>query len=206
MIDRFIYVRVYFHSVTIGKAIETLRAKLGLSQRDFAAHVATTLTTVSRWENGRTEPYEQSLLRLARLAESASLKSLANLFEAKRRAAIRARASVSAGAGCYVPVDHLKYISAVADRAAKELQTRIREEKHLSAYGKATLREACRLLELARAYNEIYIGEGVSSSRIEENTELIRLHGPMPELHGLQPQILYTVNINEEEADEDKTK
>lgn len=39
-----------------GKRIAEIRAKLGLTQADFAAAIRKTRETVGRWERGETEP------------------------------------------------------------------------------------------------------------------------------------------------------
>lgn len=49
--------------------IAALRKRLGMSQRQFADKLGTTVTTVSRWENGARTPrglYAIALDRLAR--------------------------------------------------------------------------------------------------------------------------------------------
>ena len=41
---------------TMAEMIRKLRAKLGLTQEQFAAKVGVTWSTVNRWENGRGKP------------------------------------------------------------------------------------------------------------------------------------------------------
>lgn len=40
----------------VAKMIRELRAKLGLTQEQFAAKVGVTFSTVNRWESGRSRP------------------------------------------------------------------------------------------------------------------------------------------------------
>ena len=117
----------YTKNVTTGrmaKAVEMLRRKLGDSQRAFAKRVETTVTTVSRYENGRIEPSEQALRKLATIAESAGLKDLQDFFENQRKLGIIARVESlpSAGTQRRVSLDDLKRWQAVPHFAAQELR------------------------------------------------------------------------------------
>ena len=44
--------------------IQNLRAKLGLTQEQFAAKVGVTWSTVNRWENGHGKPSPLALRRI----------------------------------------------------------------------------------------------------------------------------------------------
>lgn len=46
------------------QSIRDLRHQLGLSQEQFAQELGVTLSTVSRWELGRSQPSRLALLRL----------------------------------------------------------------------------------------------------------------------------------------------
>ena len=43
-------------NAAVAEMIRKLRAKLGLTQEQFAARVGVTWSTVNRWENGRGKP------------------------------------------------------------------------------------------------------------------------------------------------------
>jgi len=49
--------------------IKALRAKLGLTQEQFAAKVGVTWSTVNRWENGRGKPSPLALKQVESLRE-----------------------------------------------------------------------------------------------------------------------------------------
>lgn len=51
----------------LAEMIKDLRAKLGLTQEQFAAKIGVTFSTVNRWENGRGTP---SPLAMRRIGES----------------------------------------------------------------------------------------------------------------------------------------
>jgi len=51
----------------IAKEIKSLRKKLGLTQKEFAARVNVDAITVSRWERGQQHPSNLALRQLARL-------------------------------------------------------------------------------------------------------------------------------------------
>jgi transcriptional regulator with XRE-family HTH domain len=91
------------------KAIKALRGKLGLSQAAFAEELGTTITTVSRYENGRIEPSEEALRKLADLAASTGLVDLRDFFENQRKVGILARVEKlpSPGTQRRVSVDEL---------------------------------------------------------------------------------------------------
>jgi len=53
--------------------IKQLREQLGLTQREFAARLSTTVTTVSRWERGEAKPNLMARALIERLKEEANL-------------------------------------------------------------------------------------------------------------------------------------
>lgn len=56
----------------VAEMIRKLRAKLGLTQEQFAAKVGVTWSTVNRWENGRGHPSPLAMQRLEELIEGFS--------------------------------------------------------------------------------------------------------------------------------------
>ena len=48
----------------VAEMIRELRAKLGLTQEQFAAQVGVTWSTVNRWENGRGKPSPLAMRRI----------------------------------------------------------------------------------------------------------------------------------------------
>ena len=53
---------------SVAKMVRDLRAKLGLTQEQFAAEVGVTWSTVSRWENARGKPSPLALRQVTELA------------------------------------------------------------------------------------------------------------------------------------------
>ena len=51
--------------------IKDLRVKMGLSQQDYAVHLGSSVTTVSRWENGHQSPSRITRKLLDTIAERA---------------------------------------------------------------------------------------------------------------------------------------
>jgi putative transcriptional regulator len=47
--------------------VRTLRQALGLTQEQFAAEIGVTVSTVNRWENGRTRPQPLAMRRITEL-------------------------------------------------------------------------------------------------------------------------------------------
>jgi transcriptional regulator with XRE-family HTH domain len=70
--------------------IARLRRELRLTQKDLAAHLGVTVTTISRYENGQN-PTPKFLSKLAELATAEKLSDLADRFTAARRSNIFAR-------------------------------------------------------------------------------------------------------------------
>jgi transcriptional regulator with XRE-family HTH domain len=108
--------------MTTGKAIAALREKLRITQRELADRLGVTVTSISRYENGK-EPSRQVLARLADLAESSTLNFLRDIFAAKRRAGIVARLESlpSAGTQRRVSLDDLKRWESAPQFLADEL-------------------------------------------------------------------------------------
>lgn len=53
----------------LAKMIRNLRAKLGLTQEQFAAKVGVTWSTVNRWENDRGRPSPLAMRRIEELQD-----------------------------------------------------------------------------------------------------------------------------------------
>ena len=53
----------------LARVIRGLRAKLGLTQEQFAAKVGVTFSTVNRWENDRGKPSPLAMRRIEELRE-----------------------------------------------------------------------------------------------------------------------------------------
>ena len=56
----------------LAEMIKDLRAKLGLTQEQFAARVGVTWSTVNRWENGRGKPSPLAMRQIKELQERAT--------------------------------------------------------------------------------------------------------------------------------------
>jgi len=54
----------------LAEMIKALRAKLGLTQEQFAAEVGVTWSTVNRWENGRGKPSPLAMRRISELLDN----------------------------------------------------------------------------------------------------------------------------------------
>ncbi len=61
--------------------IRELRAKLGLTQEQFAAKVGVTFSTVNRWESGRSNPSPLARRRISELVEWAEKGRKDSLLE-----------------------------------------------------------------------------------------------------------------------------
>lgn len=53
----------------IPRMVKELRARLGLTQEQFAARVGLTFATGNRWEAGKTKPSRLAIMRLRDLHE-----------------------------------------------------------------------------------------------------------------------------------------
>ena len=53
----------------LAKTIRNLRAKLGLTQEQFAAKIGVTWSTVNRWENSRGRPSPLAMRQIEELQE-----------------------------------------------------------------------------------------------------------------------------------------
>jgi transcriptional regulator with XRE-family HTH domain len=165
-------------TASTGKAIAMLRHKLGESQAAFAKRLETTVTTISRWENGRIGISEEFLWRLASTAEAAGLEDLQEFFTNQRKVAIVSRVESLPSRGSKRPVslEDLKYWSAYL------LDTRQSIEKILSSeIDKKDLVEILRhtawVMEHVREQIEIPIDEKRSAKRIEEDKEILKSRG-----------------------------
>lgn len=109
--------------MTTRQAVSLLRQTMRLNQLQFAEKLGVTLTSVSRYENGR-EPSNIALKKLADIAEEAKLDHLRDVFAAKRRAAVIATIDnlPSAGTQRRVSVDDLKEWHNVARETFTALQ------------------------------------------------------------------------------------
>ena len=63
----------------IARLVKRVRAKLGLTQEQFAQRVGVTFSTVNNWENGNRRPHPFLLQRLLEIAEEAGLKNIENI-------------------------------------------------------------------------------------------------------------------------------
>jgi transcriptional regulator with XRE-family HTH domain len=188
-----------------GKAIEALRSKLGDSQYVFAKRLGTTVTTISRYENGHIEPSEEVLLKLAALAESAGEAHLRDTFESQRRAGIVARVESlpSPGTQRRVSLDDLKYIAAVARNVHDDLENtlaRIWKEipnaEDRYPWLTASLQSnALPYLGRVLEETELQIDEPYGPTRQDEDKRLLRrgpsstygLQAPQPTKKGKKP-------------------
>ncbi len=60
----------------VPKLIKALRARLGLTQEQFAQRVGVTFSTVNNWEKGNRNPHPFLFQRLLEMAEEAGLKNV----------------------------------------------------------------------------------------------------------------------------------
>ena len=92
------YDSVYYNVMSTAEAVSRLREKLGQNQKEFAETLGVTITTISRYENGR-EPTSSVLEKLASLSDKAGVAYLRDLFAAKRRSDIANRVENLSSAG-----------------------------------------------------------------------------------------------------------
>jgi transcriptional regulator with XRE-family HTH domain len=163
----------YTAIVTVKRAIATLRSEIGITQQQLAQKLGVTVTTVSRYENGR-EPRREILEVLAALAESAGIGRLRDFFETKRRAAIVARIHKlpSSGTQRRISLDDLKYWSAYLNMTARDI-TKLHIEDPVA---KEYLRNAAFVMSHVRDKIEVYVDEPRSSTRLQEDQEILRDH------------------------------
>jgi transcriptional regulator with XRE-family HTH domain len=76
--------------VSLAQAIRKLREKLNHDQGELATKLGVTVTTISRYENGR-EPSAKVLNKLAVMAREAKEQYLAEVFAVRRQADILSR-------------------------------------------------------------------------------------------------------------------
>lgn len=108
--------------MAIKRAIEQLREKMGVSQQELADRVGVTVTSISRYENGR-EPARPVLKKLAEVAGSAKLSQLRKVFEESWQAAIARRIETlpSAGTQRGVSIHDLEHWQRMARETANML-------------------------------------------------------------------------------------
>lgn len=90
--------------MTSAKAIAVLREKLGISQRELAERLGVTITQVSRYENGHSEPSRQVLKKLEQLAQGAGISHLKDFFGSQWRAMLVSRIEGLRSAGTERPI------------------------------------------------------------------------------------------------------
>jgi transcriptional regulator with XRE-family HTH domain len=97
--------------MTTAAAIAKLREKKGWTQADLADSLGVTITSVSRYENGR-EPTSKVLIKLADVAKEAGARHLYDLFVAKRASDIASSVEslASEGSARRIPVWELEHI------------------------------------------------------------------------------------------------
>ncbi len=95
--------------MSIAEAIVVLRERMGAKQNELAERLGVTVTSISRYENGR-KPNRQVLKKLADIAESARLNDLRDVFAARWKAGIiaRLRRLPSPGTERGVPLEDLR--------------------------------------------------------------------------------------------------
>jgi DNA-binding transcriptional regulator YiaG len=58
----------------VAEMVKDLRAKLGLTQEQFAAKVGVTWSTVNRWENGRGKPSPLAMQQIRDLQKGSTMR------------------------------------------------------------------------------------------------------------------------------------
>jgi transcriptional regulator with XRE-family HTH domain len=163
--------------MTTAKAIATLRAEAKFSQDQLAERLGVTVTSISRYENGR-EPNRQALKKLAVLSESAGLRELQELFTKRWGDAVarRVESLPSARTQRRLSLDDLKYWSAYLSQTSRAIQ-RLRITDNVAA---EHLRNAAWVMEHIHDEIEVYIDEPWSSARKEEDERLLKSHRMTP--------------------------
>ena len=142
------------------EAITTLREKIG-SQRSLAQKLGVTITSVSRYENGR-QPTRKVLRTLAEIADTAGLGHLGEIFQAEYRASVvgRIESLRSTGTERPVPLDDLKRWSSDLQNlqlSIRDMQRAVREgnpQLFNAAYHNASV-----IGDVVRGDIDIYIGK-----------------------------------------------
>jgi transcriptional regulator with XRE-family HTH domain len=163
--------------MTTAKAIANLRAEMKFSQDQLAKRLGVTVTSISRYENGR-EPNRQALKQLATLAESAGLLDLRKLFADRWRTAVARRVErlPSARTQRRLALNDLKYWSAYLRQSASQIM-----EPHIFAritdsIAREHVRHAAWVMGHVDDEIEAYIDEPWSFARQEEDGHLLRFH------------------------------
>jgi len=166
---------MYTRGMTTAKAIATLRAEAKFSQDQLAERLGVTVTSISRYENGR-EPNRQALKKLAAVAEAAGLRDLQKLFTARWQAAVarRVESLPSARTQRRVSLDDLKYWSAYLHQTSTIIQG-LRITDGVAA---SHLQNAAWVMERVHDEIEVYIDEPQSSMRAEEDERILKSHRP----------------------------
>ena len=104
------------------ESIALLRQELDVKQHTLADMLGVTITSISRYENGR-EPSRQVLKKLADIAEDAKFHDLRDIFTAKWKAGITSRLQSlrSGGTERAVALDDLKRWQAAPEFIRKQL-------------------------------------------------------------------------------------
>jgi transcriptional regulator with XRE-family HTH domain len=153
-------------------AVRMLRNSLSLSQAAFAEKLKTTVTTISRWENGRMPPSEETLQKLAAAAAESGSADLRDYFDSQRKVSVHGRVGglPSSGTKRRVSLDDLKYWSA-------RLRETVRTVEGARSADPAALREHLRnsawVMEHVSAEIEVLVSEAHSP---EEDRELLKRH------------------------------
>ena len=77
-------------TINISALVKSLRARLGLTQEQFAKEVGVTFSTVNQWENGRRRPQPFLLNRLLEM-EAAAVEDSAGRLSRKEAQAFKRR-------------------------------------------------------------------------------------------------------------------
>lgn len=168
--------------MTTAKAVSELRESMGVTQRDFAEKLGTTIETVSRWENGRREPTREAIEKLATLAHSAGIRHLRNFFLSQEVAGIvsRVKGLKTPGSERHIALKELKYWSAYLHETHAPilkilaLDATIADRRSAHKLALDYLRAAAHVMEYVRDRIELYVDEDYSSGRMQEDQEILR--------------------------------
>lgn len=69
----------------VSKLIKKLRAKLDLTQEQFAQKVGVTFSTINNWEKGNRTPHPFLFQKLLDMAEEAELKDIENIKRTRKK-------------------------------------------------------------------------------------------------------------------------
>jgi transcriptional regulator with XRE-family HTH domain len=166
--------------MTTPKAIASLRASMGLTQREFAEKLGTRIETVSRWETGRREPTKDAMERLAVLAHKAGEKHLRTFFVAQEVSGIinRVRGLRSPGSERHIALKELKFWSAYLHetiRTSDEIIENANQpgRKDARKVLEAIISNSRFVMDHIRDRIELYIDEQWSPTRQQEDKEIL---------------------------------